>query len=277
MPAELEEEVLALWTAESLGAEVSEAPEGTSRLRLYFSTPEAATAALAPTLAWLERHGAGDRSLAARARPVEDERWAERYIASLAAFPVGRGFLVVPAEMQADPAGREPIRLPPGRAFGTGEHPTTRFAIEALEELVEPGNRWLDVGTGSGILAVVAVRRGAGFMAACDTDPDALEVARETLRANGLAGRVVLRLGSADLFTAAAFDGSVANIAADFFLERASHLAAVLRPGGLLVATGFLAEDGAAIEEALAANRLETVRRRESEGWSLLVARRAPP
>jgi ribosomal protein L11 methyltransferase len=169
---------------------------------------------------------------------------------------------------------RSPILLVPGRAFGTGEHGTTRLAVEALEQHVTPGSAWLDLGTGTGLLALVARHLGAGRVIARDNDPDAVEVAREVLRANGSAHGVELRQGSMEELAAASFDGIVANIVAPFFLAHAAEVAALLRPGGLLLATGLLAEEEGKVGSALERAGLRLESRESVPPWVLLLARR---
>jgi ribosomal protein L11 methyltransferase len=207
---------------------------------------------------------------------VADGRWAERWQEGLRPFPLGERFEVHPAgRVEGAAQGRLPVLLVPGRAFGTGEHPTTRLAAAALERHVRPGSRWLDLGTGTGLLALLAVRLGAGTVVARDTDPDAVEVAQETLEANG-AGEVTLALGSMETLAQAGFDGVAANIVAPFFLEHAAGVASLLAEGGVLLATGLLDEETPEVAASLerAGLRVETT---EADGpWRLLVARRSP-
>lgn len=277
IPAGLEDDLVGWLGGASLGAESLPGPGERSVLRVYFASEEAAVAARERLRERLAGEASGPRAVSARVVPVADAMWAERYAASLGPFAVGRRFVVVPGALPPHPGGREPIRIVPGAAFGTGEHPTTRLAIEALERRVVPGDRWLDVGTGTGILAIVAVRCGAGSVAACDTDPTAVEVARETLAANGLAGAVALRAGPASLFAGSGFDGVVANLGARELCEEAAHLAAALRPGGLLLATGFLETQRKGVERELAARGLRPARRSEAGDWALVEAERTEP
>jgi ribosomal protein L11 methyltransferase len=209
-----------------------------------------------------------------RVDAVEDLHWVERYQAGLQPFPLGERFLVIPDGSDRIEPGRVSIVLVPGRAFGTGEHPTTRLCAAALERWVEPGSRWLDLGCGSSILAVVAAHCGAGHVLARDDDPEAIEVAREVLAANALTSRVGVEIGSAHGLRGAGLDGVVANIAARYFLDHGREAAAALREGGVLAASGFLGEDAAEIARALARAGLTTLEEDESEGWGLLVARR---
>ncbi len=275
--AGLEEELLGSLAGASLGAESVPGPDGRSVLRVYFASSDAAVAARERLRERLARGASDPAAVSARVVPVADGMWAERYAASLLPFPVGRRFVVVPGALPPDLGGREAIRIVPGAAFGTGEHPTTRLAIEALERSVLPGDRWLDVGTGTGILAVAAVRCGAGFVAACDTDPAAVEVARDTLAANGVSGAVELRAGPASQFAGSRLDGVVANLGPHELSGEAADLAAALRPGGLLLATGFLDVQREEVERALARRGLRPQRSRRSGEWGLLEARRMSP
>jgi len=131
---------------------------------------------------------------------VEDD-WADRWKAYFKPLRVGRRFLVCPTWDNSEPgAGDRVILMDPGRAFGTGHHETTRLCLEWLEDWTE-SNRpdtmsLLDLGTGSGILAMAGALLGFGRVLAVDNDEEAVEVARENLRVNGLEGRIVLSVGS---------------------------------------------------------------------------------
>lgn len=203
---------------------------------------------------------------------VEDGRWVERYQSRLRPFPLGERFLVVPGAESPAGSDRIPIVLVPGRAFGTGEHPTTRLCIEELERRVRPGSAWFDLGTGTGILAIVAAACGAEPVHASDTDPDAVEVAGEVLRANGMDGRIDLFPGSAEAMEPRSVDGIVANIAAPFFVAHADDLRSTLRDGGILLATGFLRSDVPEVTAALEDGGLTVIGEREMAGWALLTA-----
>ena len=273
VPEFLEDELASALGLTGLGVEIAPLEAGKSRLRAYFSVADAAALAESAVLRALAAHGLDSTDCQLRTDLVEDGRWVERYQASLRPFVLGERFVVVPG---GEPAAGErvPIRLVPGMAFGTGEHPTTRLCVAALEAEVEPGSVWIDVGCGTGILAIAAVRLGAERVEAFDVDPEAVGVAREVVAANGVGERVTVRLGSVGGDRLAAVDGMVANIAASFFLERAGDLAASLREGGRLVAAGFLEEDRMEIEHALARAGLHPERRASEEPWALVVARR---
>lgn len=182
---------------------------------------------------------------------VEDPGWVEAFNRSLKPVLVGRRFVVVPDGSPA-PSGRLALAIAPGRAFGTGHHESTRLAIEILEEVVREGARVLDVGTGSGILAAASARLGAREVLGLDSDPEAVEVARENLA--GLPERAVVRYAVAsDLSLAGAgWDVAVANIQVDVILVLLPALAASVRAGGALVLSGLLGRDKDAVDAALA-------------------------
>ncbi|MBZ5640644.1 MAG: 50S ribosomal protein L11 methyltransferase [Acidobacteriia bacterium] len=273
-PSGLEEELAADLGASSLGVEAAPAGSGTVRLRIYLPGAQDPGPVLGRTARALRAHGVDPSNCELGVEGVEDGRWVERYQASLRPLPLGDRFVVIPNGIASPGIGRDPILLVPGRAFGTGEHPTTRLCAAALERYVRPGSRWLDLGTGSGILAVVAARCGAGVVEAVDDDDDAVDVAREVVEANGAASRVRIRAGSADLLAGAALDGCVANVATRYFVERAAEVAAVLGVSGVLLCSGLLGDDADQVSRVLRVAGLETVERRDEGPWCLLVSRR---
>ena len=163
------------------------------------------------------------------------------------------------------------IRLVPGRAFGTGEHATTRLCAAALEDEVRPGSRWLDLGTGTGILAVVAAQCDAGEVVAVDSDPEAVAVAREVVAANRGLERVSFRTGSLDPGLDGQFDGVVVNVSAAYLVAAAPALAASVRAAGIVLASGFQREDLDEIAEAMTAAGLGPRSTSTQEDWVLLV------
>ncbi len=202
--------------------------------------------------------------------PFADESWREVWKRHLAPAAVSRRLAVAPPWDVPDfgPAFRT-IRVDPGLAFGSGTHPTTRLALEWLDETLEarPIGSVLDVGCGTGVLAAAAAVLGAPGLriAAVDLDPEALRVTGETLAANGVAGRVEV-LDSIDR-AEGAFDLVLANILATVLVELADPIAARLAPGGRLVLSGMLVGQDRAVEASYSARGLRRVERREEEGW----------
>src|SRR5690606_1873730 len=176
------------------------------------------------------------------------------------------------------PTDRHVIELDPGMAFGTGSHPTTALCLEALEELDRPGDTVVDVGTGSGILAIAAARLGAGAVIAVDIDPQAVQAARDNCRRNGVHQRVWVAEGS----TAAArallarrpADLVVANILADVIADMAEELFGLLGPGGRLVASGIIDDAAPAVQVRLVAAGFTLLEERARGEWRCLLAER---
>jgi ribosomal protein L11 methyltransferase len=272
VPEKHADDLAGLLAADSLGVE--SAPAGPWRTRLRVFVRQADRDGALRRARETVRAFVVDDAREPAWEPVEERDWVGEYQRRLVPFPLGQRFLVVPGDREAEAPGRETIRLVPGRAFGTGEHPTTRMCAEALEHHLEPGSRWLDLGTGSGILAIVAARCGAASVRAVDLDPEAIEVAREVLRANPGARGITAAVGSLDGLAPGSFDGVVANIAASYFVAQPARTAAVLRPGGTLVASGFIRDDRAEIEDRLRAVGLHPLASREEGDWLALVFRR---
>jgi ribosomal protein L11 methyltransferase len=146
---------------------------------------------------------------------------------------IGRKFfLVAPWSDEPTPPGRLRLEIYPGMACGTGRHPATQLCLEALEKYVHPGDRVLDVGTGSGILAAAAALLGAGLVVGCDVDHDAVNVARERVH-------LPLFTGSADAIVSNWADVVVANINSATIEELAAELARVRKPDSTLILSGF--------------------------------------
>ena len=202
---------------------------------------------------------------------VEDDRWVERYQERLRPLPLGTRFVVLPPDAEDPPeAGRIAIRMVPGRAFGTGEHATTRQCADLLEKRVSPGSLWIDVGTGSGILAIVAARCGARRVIAVDVDPDAIVVAREWIVRNGVAAAVDLRASGIGPLSGTAADGVVVNVSGAYLEGDAAALAGMLKVGGALVASGFPTGELGDVSSALQAAGFRETTRTETEGWACL-------
>ncbi len=204
---------------------------------------------------------------------IADEDWGESWKQGLGPLEVGRAF-VRPSWVDAPvPPGMVEIVLDPGMAFGTGTHPTTSLCLAALSDLLaaRPGASVLDVGTGSGLLAIAAAKLGAGRVAANDNDPVAVEVARENAERNG----AMLELtGAAVGAIAGAFDLVVANILANTLVELAPDVAARVAPGGTVLLAGILVPQEDEVRAAYVAEGLRpTLERRDGE-WCLLALER---
>jgi ribosomal protein L11 methyltransferase len=202
---------------------------------------------------------------------IPDVDWVARFRENFRAFAVG-GFWIMPDwEREQDaPAGQRRLVVDPGRAFGTGTHESTALCLLALETLAARGplGRVLDVGTGSGILAVAALQLGAQTASGCDNDPESIESARTHARLNGVTLGLALADGGRP-FAAGRCDTVLANITAPLLIARAAELAGLARSGGRLVLAGLLGDELPAVQAAYAP--FGTARHERRGEWASLV------
>jgi len=208
--------------------------------------------------------------------PVAEADWAEAWKEQLNVMHVGRHIVIRPSWRDYVPApGDVVIQLDPGMAFGTGLHPTTQMCLVALEELIQPGAAVLDLGTGSGILAIAAAKLGAGRVLAVDNDPVAVQTARGNVAVNGVQEIVSAVCGSL-AEAPGSYELAMANILARVIIEMVQEgLAARVRPGGRLIATGIIAEQEPEVVMVLEQNGLTLAQRLQRDDWVCLVAKPA--
>lgn len=204
--------------------------------------------------------------------PVRSEDWSTSWKVHFKPLRVGRRLLIVPTwEEAASLPDDLVLRIDPGMAFGTGGHETTRLCLELLEKIMDAAPllvspSLLDLGTGSGILAMAASRLGAGRILALDIDPEAVEVACENLVLNDLAENV--ECGTIPLESLEEnFDIILANILAEELVRLAPDLAARLNPGGDLVLSGILAEKEELVRRGFAGQPLRYEETNQSGEW----------
>jgi ribosomal protein L11 methyltransferase len=236
---------------------------------------EGALARLQESLAALRDFGIDPGDGRLTTRPIQDEEWAEAWKRFFHPLRVGRSLVIKPSWEAFTPRpGDRVIELDPGMAFGTGAHPTTQLCLALLEERVAPGDRVLDLGTGSGILAIAAARLGSARVLALDVDPIAVSAARENAARNGVSERVTVQEGSVEAAGSAPYDLIVANILAGVIRDLAPDLARLTRPGGLLLASGIIADRAGEVAAALKAAGFHLEATRADAEWRALVARR---
>jgi ribosomal protein L11 methyltransferase len=179
-----------------------------------------------------------------RSRHLKESDWRESWKKHFGIQRIGRALVVKPSWTQYRVKGVEKVlEIDPGMAFGTGQHPTTAMCLRTLEDLVRPGMRALDLGCGSGILAIAAAKLGASRVLALDVDPNAVRAARENAAANGVLHVEVREgtlVGDARSGPGEAFDIIVANISGLTLERLAPALAGSLSRGGSLITSGFL-------------------------------------
>lgn len=168
--------------------------------------------------------------------------------------------------------GQLELIIDPQMAFGTGGHESTRLCLQACEEIVAPGDRCLDLGTGSGVLAIAALRLGADRVVAVDTDPLAVANARANLEANGVGGRATVLEGSVEAVEGQHFDCILANILSRVLLPLLPAIKARLAPGGKAVFSGLLVREEQEFVAGLRAVGLAPGARRTENDWLSIVA-----
>ena len=229
---------------------------------------------------------AGLRAPVGRPRRVADRRWVEEWQKTLRPMPIGRRLLALPEGLEPPPGNRRIVlRIPFGQAFGTGEHASTRLSLGLLEASLQPGDEVLDLGTGTGILALAAVRLGARRAFAVDADPVAVAVARRTLRMNRApatgpatsASRThpvtVRRADAARALAGRRYDFALVNIGARVIRDLLPALAQRARPRARIVLAGLLIEDEPDLLRRARKAGLRFAARRRARPWSALLLR----
>ncbi len=212
---------------------------------------------------------------------VDESDWAEEWKKGLKPERLEPGVWIVPTflEVPGEAAGEPVIRLDPGMAFGTGQHFTTRMSLKMVGEAVQAGaGSVLDLGTGTGILAMTAALLGAKRVLALDIDPMALRVARENLELNGLVGRIELEQGVNDpgvVLDRPPFDLIAANLFAEMIVKFLPFITRHLAGKGQAVLSGILVDREESVRAAAGAAGLEIKNRIEEQGWVTLLMERA--
>jgi ribosomal protein L11 methyltransferase len=211
-------------------------------------------------------------------RTLRETDWANAWKEHFFVHRVGQRTVIVPSWRELEYSAQPDdivLLLDPGMAFGTGLHPTTRLCLRAVEDLVQPGMRVLDVGAGSGILSIAAARLGASYVGAVEIDPVAADVCRENVARNNVDSIVQVRTGTLQTETPEhPFDVIFANITIAALLELQPRLAAHLNPGGRAVLSGVLAERADELLSALNEAGWRHLKTEQEQDWvALCVAR----
>jgi ribosomal protein L11 methyltransferase len=203
---------------------------------------------------------------------VEDSGWAHAWKNHFRPFPVGRRIWITPTwDDTRPPAGRIVIALDPGMAFGSGLHPSTQMCLQVLEDRLRGGARVFDVGAGSGILSIAAAKLGAASVLAVDVDPVAVNVARQNVAHNGVAGAVEVREGDLLQGTTGRAEMILANLTADIHLDFLPTVVDYLADGGCTVASGIVEDRQLEVESVARASGLRVDEMRREAEWRCLV------
>ena len=268
------EENRAYW--DYIDEELQEKLQGLSHIKLYLEdTDEAGMARLEKALQELE--------LTMTVSPLAETNWEESWKDNYPPQEVGEKIVVLPCWLaDSDTAGRLPVILDPGLTFGTGAHPSTQMVMETMEDVVRPGWRCLDLGSGSGILSIAALRLGAASAVGIDIDPKAEDIARENAAYNGfgspeftaLTGNVTEDTALMESLAAKEYDLVLVNIVADVIIGLSPILRHFLTDSSTLICSGIL---DTRLEDVLAAlhkGGLEVTGIKEKEDWRCVRAKR---
>ena len=205
---------------------------------------------------------------------VQDEEWATAWKQFFKPMSIGRIVIKPSWEDYIERVDELVVEIDPGMAFGTGNHPTTQLCVLALQDYVKGGETVLDMGTGSGILAITCVKLGAAKVVGLDIDSVAVEAAQENVKRLGIED--VIRIERAD--TPNAFEGSadivVANIIANVIIAMADDLSAKVKPGGKLIASGIIQDRADDVKSRLAEAGLRLIEDRRDGEWVALILER---
>ena len=261
--------------------------QGKSRITFYLLDSETGYAQLAAVRMALERLKAERSdcgSLLLTMDNIQDADWENSWKKYYKPLEIGDRLLVIPQWELEDPkvqnSDRVPLILDPGLTFGTGSHATTRLCLMALEKTVKPGDRVLDLGCGSGILSIAALRLGAAEAKAVDIDEKCLTVAYENAALNGI-GKDTYTVRVGDILTDEAmraeigggYDVILANIVADVIIGLAPNVRTFLKEGGLFLCSGIIDTRAEDVADKLREAGWEIVESRSSEGWFAYTCR----
>ena len=213
---------------------------------------------------------------------IEDADWENNWKAFYKPMEIGERLIVIPDWEQAEPHGRVALRMNPGLTFGTGSHATTRLCLQALEKLVKPGMKVLDLGCGSGILSIAALLLGADKAFACDIDEKAVDVAYENAALNGV-GRDRYTVRAGDVTNdpglrkemGGDWDIVVANIVSDVIIALAPTVGELLAPGGVFICSGIIDDRAEEVKGKLEEAGFAISESHSSEGWFSFTCRPA--
>ncbi len=267
-----------LWELGAVGVLEETVETSAPRLRAFFSEdaePDALARRLGDYQDSLAALGFGPRSEAS-ITALRDGGWAEAWRAHFQPVPVGRRLLVVPPWITPPADGRLVVTIEPGRAFGTGHHGSTAGCLEAIEDLLERATpaRAIDLGTGSGILAVAMARLGVPAILAIDEDPDAIACAVANAALNGACAPIRCVLADAGTVETAPVPLVVANLLTAAHFRLGPRYRRLVALGGSLVLGGILATEAHAVSDALLVDGFVTRDRLTVDGWATLVLTR---
>ena len=254
--------------------DLQEKLQGLSHIKIYLEDTDTAG------MARLEK-AVADLKLTMDVKTMAETNWEESWKDNYPPQPIGQKIIVLPYWLEGQEGDRLPVILDPGLTFGTGAHPSTQMVVETMEEVVRPGFRCLDLGSGSGILSLAALRLGAESAIGMDIDPKAEDIARENAAYNGyaapkftaLTGNVTEDKALMEELAAKDYDLVLVNIVADVIIGLSPVLPNFLKAHSTLICSGILDVRLADVVQALEAAGLQVTAVREKEDWRCVTAK----
>lgn len=268
--SDLEEQAWEIAHVDLIEQELLDQPRDIVKVHMYLA-PDENPAEILPL--FKERLDAAGIPYELTTAGVEQEDWQNAWKKYYHAMDIGKRLAIVPG-WEAYETDRTVITMDPGMAFGTGTHETTSLCLEVLDERVRGGERVLDIGTGSGILAIAALRLGAACAEGVDIDPMCVRTAGENAQRNGVQDRFTVLVGDLSDKASGVYNIITANIVAAAILSLAPHVPALMAPGAVFVASGIIDTRKEEVLAGLRGAGLDPFEVREKRGWVCIVCRK---
>lgn len=270
-----------LFELDAFGVELKDASDSTTSLIAYYPLDDRINIRVKKLTAFVSKlptWGIEAQPAKVDLKHVESEEWTETWKSAFPPQRIGKRLLILPTWHDIPPDDTDIlIRLDPGMAFGTGYHPTTRLSLKMLEETIEPHQNVADVGTGSGILAIAAIKLGAKHVDAIELDPTTIPVAKTNFKINEVAQQINLYQEDGIKTVQGKYHLIIGNILTKAILPIIPHCPSRLHPDGHIVFSGILESELKIVQEGLEENGLECVHvTRETEEevmWVAILAR----
>ena len=269
--SDIEQQVAEIAHVDLIEQELLDKPRDTVIIHLYLEPGASQVETLALIAARMEAAGI---PYTVETEGVEQEDWQNGWRKYYHPLEIGKRLAVVPSWQQYD-TDRVKLILDPGLAFGTGGHETTSLCMEALDERVHGGERVLDIGTGSGILAIAALKLGAAVAEGVDIDPVAVRTAGENAALNGVQDKLTVLVGDLSDKASGKYNIITANIVANAILSLAPAVPGLMADGATFIASGIIDSRKDEVIAGLEKAGLAVVEVKEKRGWECIVCKKA--
>ena len=269
--SDIEQQVAEIAHVDLIEQELLDKPRDTVIIHLYLEPGASQVETLALIAARMEAAGI---PYTVETEGVEQEDWQNGWRKYYHPMDIGKRLAIVPSWQEYD-TDRVKLILDPGLAFGTGGHETTSLCLEALDEGVRGGERVLDIGTGSGILAIAALKLGAGSAEGVDIDPVAVRTAGENAALNGVADKLTVLVGDLSDKASGRYDIITANIVANAIISLAPAVPGLMAENATFIASGIIDSRKDEVIAGLEKAGLSVVEVKEKRGWECIVCKKA--